>query len=229
MPSSVAHAKFIILKPTSKGPPKDEIGSLEFEFNPKEYTVKKAAKWETKESKGAKKAPMSEFKGAEPQTMSLELFLDATGAEKDINKDVETMFGCCVPEKEAHAKNKPSPPFLRFEWGEFHSPPMHLKSVSVKFTLFKPDGKPLRAIASLELAEMANEVHKQNPTSGALDVRTTHTVIAGDSLASIAYTEYGDPTRWRAIAITNALSDPIRLVEGSRLLLPTPEEAVAVN
>ena len=166
----------------------------------------------------------------EPEHISAaSLSISLNGAEKDINKDVETMFGCCVPEKEAHAKNKPSPPFLRFEWGEFHSPPMHLKSVSVKYTLFKPDGKPLRAIASLELAEIPNEVHKQNPTSGALDVRTTHTVIAGDSLASISYAEYGDPTRWRAIAITNALSDPIRLVEGSRLLLPTPEEATAVN
>ena len=37
------------------------------------------------------------------------------------------------------------------------------------------------------------------------------TVVAGDTLASIAYAEYGDPTMWRPLAAFNGIDDPLRL------------------
>ena len=48
--------------------------------------------------------------------------------------------------------------------------------------------------------------------------------MAGDSLASVAFAEYGDPTAWRALAAFNDIDDPLRVPTGSLLLLPTPEE-----
>ena len=46
----------------------------------------------------------------------------------------------------------------------------------------------------------------------------------GDSLASVAFGEYGDPTAWRALAAFNEIDDPLRVPTGRVLLLPTPEE-----
>jgi nucleoid-associated protein YgaU len=40
------------------------------------------------------------------------------------------------------------------------------------------------------------------------------TVVAGDSLASIAYREYGDPTMWRPLAAFNGIDDPLRAAAG---------------
>ena len=47
--------------------------------------------------------------------------------------------------------------------------------------------------------------------------------VAGDTLAGIAYAEYGNPNLWRAVAELNHIDDPMRLRPGQRLMLPTVE------
>jgi nucleoid-associated protein YgaU len=64
-----------------------------------------------------------------------------------------------------------------------------------------------------------------NPTSGGLTTRRTHTVIQGDTLASIAQSEYGDPAKWRAVAVANGIDDPMRVGVGTVLMVPDPREA----
>jgi nucleoid-associated protein YgaU len=54
------------------------------------------------------------------------------------------------------------------------------------------------------------------------------TIVAGDSLASIAYKEYGDPAMWRPLAAFNGIDDPLRLQLGSSVLLPVVDDLVAV-
>jgi nucleoid-associated protein YgaU len=54
-------------------------------------------------------------------------------------------------------------------------------------------------------------------------------MVEGDSLASVAYAEYGDPAMWRSIAAYNEIDDPIRYGAhgaGTTLILPAPEELV---
>ncbi len=51
-------------------------GEITFQFNPKEYSVKKSSKWERKAAKGSKSAAMPEFMGPEPRSLDLEVFLD---------------------------------------------------------------------------------------------------------------------------------------------------------
>jgi nucleoid-associated protein YgaU len=50
-----------------------------------------------------------------------------------------------------------------------------------------------------------------------------HELVAGDTLAGIAYVEYGNPNLWRAVAELNGIDDPMRLRPGQRLMLPTVE------
>jgi nucleoid-associated protein YgaU len=42
----------------------------------------------------------------------------------------------------------------------------------------------------------------------------------GDTLQSIAFAHYRDPTRWRRIAEANAIDDPMRLRRGASLTIP---------
>jgi len=228
--STIVHAQLLVFEPTSKGPGAQIGDPIEFQFNPKEYTVKKTAKWEAKAAKGAKKAPMPEFKGADPQVLTIECFLDGTDRQDhDITKDVKRLFECCTPHPSTLPKNRPSPPFVVFAWGTTFSVTACVKSVSVKYSLFKPDGTPTRATATIEMQEVPSDPGKQNPTSGGLAVRATHTVVAGDTLQSLAFAEYGNPNLWRAIAITNAIDNPLRMHPGASLLLPTPEEALELS
>src|SRR5260370_28585375 len=78
-------------------------GTLEFKFNPTEYTVRKSAKWNIpalnmKGKAGAK----PEFLGTDPQTISMQiLFDDWESAVADVSKQVERLFNSCTPSKRA--------------------------------------------------------------------------------------------------------------------------------
>ena len=125
-------------------------------------------------------------------------------------------------------KKLPNPPILSFQWGsnkvlaDFRG---YLKSVSAKYTLFRADGVPLRATASISLEEVPQEPSGTNPTSGSLNSRRSQLISDGESLQSVAYREYGDPSLWRGLAVFNQIDDPLRIRAGSRILIPTPSEA----
>lgn len=202
-----------------------ERGTIKFQFNPKEVTIQKTAKWERKTAKGAKKAGPPEFSGSEPCKMTLEMFFDASGTQDgSVVAAVEQLFACTVPTEESAGNKKPSPPLVVLQWGAITSFPAFVTSVSAKYTLFTAHGLPIRALCSVAIEEMPSPPSKQNPTSGSDAVRRSHTVVAGDTLASVAFAEYGDPTAWRDLARFNGIDDPLRCTPGTRLLLPTTEE-----
>src|SRR5262249_15794245 len=102
-------------------------------------------------------------------------------------------------------------------------------SLSVQYTLFRPDGTPTRAQAQLSLIQAERAMDKsskggggkpQNPTTRAQPGLGSHTVHDGDSLASIAFAHYRDPTRCRAIAEANGIDDPLHLKRGTVLSIP---------
>lgn len=212
-------------KSGSGGSPGAERGSIAFQFNPKEVTIQKAAKWERKTAKGAKKAGPPEFSGSEPCKLTVEMFFDATGThDGSVVAAVEKLFSCCVPTEESAGQKKPTPPLVVLHWGKTTSFPAFVTTVSAKYTLFSADGTPIRALCSVALEEMPDEPWRQNPTSGGLSVRRAHKVIEGDTLASVAYSEYGDPQLWRPLASYNGIDDPLRVPPGAVLLLPSPED-----
>lgn len=205
-------------------------GSIAFQFNPKELTIQKSAKWERKPAKGSKTAGPPEFTGAEPCKLSLELFFDATSKDSGaVVAAVEQLFSCCVPTTQTVGKKKAMPSLVIFHWGRTTSFPGFITSVSAKYTLFSADGTPIRAVCTVAMEEMPPGAPKQNPTSGALSVRRSHVLIAGDSLASVAYGEYGEASMWRPLASYNGIDDPMRVRIGTILLLPAPDELLVTR
>jgi hypothetical protein len=205
--------------------PGGRCGRIDFQFNPKELSISKSAKWSRDAQKGAKNSGVPEFRGPEPCKLALEMFLDASDTQDDsVVKTVEQLFSCCVPTVDSHQKKKPNPPWVIFHWGGLTSFTGYIHSVTVKYTLFTPGGLPIRGTATINLEEISKEEKKQNPTSGPLSAHRVHTVLSGDSLASIAWHEYGDPTMWRAIATANHIDDPMRLRAGSSLFVPSVED-----
>jgi nucleoid-associated protein YgaU len=96
-----------------------------------------------------------------------------------------------------------------------------VESVRQRYTLFSPLGVPLRATLSVSLkeyktlSEQLNELNLQSP-----DHTQAHVVQQGETLAQIAAEAYNDPTQWRAIAIENAITDPLKLTPGIMLQIP---------
>ncbi|MGH8899277.1 MAG: LysM peptidoglycan-binding domain-containing protein [Egibacteraceae bacterium] len=234
---SLQKARISFLKPMLSGGSKPKLSAgggiavngrtqLEFDFNPKEYSIQKSADWQRSSATGAQKTSVPEFKGSGPRQLSLEVFLDRSLTRGDVSTDVETLFACLTPLPETLAANKPVPPFVKFCWGTTIEFTAVLKSVNAKYTLFTSEGAPLRAVCTISLEEFPEQAGRQNPTSGGLAPLRMHTVVAGDTLQSVAYTEYGSPTLWRAIAEENQIDDPLRLRPGTQLRVPPPDQAL---
>jgi hypothetical protein len=225
---SLVHAKLMLKEPPSaKGSlePGLSLGEIEFQFNPKELAISKTANWKRDAQKNSMSAGVPQYQGPDPCKMTLEMFLAAKSAsDRSVVDIINRLFACCVPTVDSRQKEKPNPPWVIFQWGAVTGFVGYIASVSVKYTLFTPGGLPIRAIATVNLEEMAKAPKGQNPSSGALAPHRLHTVVAGDTLASIAYREYGDPTMWRVLADRNNVDDPMRLRSGTSLLVPAAED-----
>lgn len=208
-------------------PPGSVRGRIDFQFNPKELSLTKGAKWNRKENSNAPKSGTVHFSGSDPVKLSLEMFFDATDKMGDaVVKSVEKLFACCVPTSESLDQKMGSPPWVIFRWGGLTGFAAFVSSVAVKYTLFTPGGMPVRAVCTVSIEEISGVLGGQNPTSGAIAARDTHVVIIGDTLPSIAFKAYGDPAKWRGLAVANGIDDPMRLPTGATLLIPEAAELV---
>jgi phage tail protein X len=198
---------------------------IKFSFNPKDLSFTKGAAWNRQNQPRAAHCTPPQFGGSQPATLSFEMFLDATTDMGDtVVGTVERLLKSCVPTEESLTSNRPSPPWVVFQWGSFRGFTAVVKNVNGKFTLFTPDGIPVRAVCTVSLEEMSGETQRQNPTSGAKSATNVHVLVEGDTLASIAYKHYGSAKVWRAIAEANEIDDPMRLPVGTALLVPSLAE-----
>lgn len=190
---------------------------IECAFNPQTYTISKANVWTYKPTQG-RDLPKPEFGGGMPMSFRLSLLLDASldGPDKSVKDEANQLM-------QAMHGGGSAPKLITFSWGSVTLPKAVPMSISIQYALFHPNGEPVRAFVELELAQaeqLTPAGKAQNPTTRGIAGLRTHTIRAGDSLASIAYASYGDATRWRAIAEANGIDDPMRLERGSAIAIP---------
>lgn len=211
-------------------------GKIDFQFNPSDYRITKGANYNRTPNKSTE-ASNAEFTGATARTMSLRMLLVAYNAQGDsdpsqadkIKDNVEQLFTCCAPTDGSKSGGSPSAPQVQFQWGQVMGFKAVVTSVSADYQAFLSDGRPSKVEVSLEMDEVPTPTAGQNPTSGALSTYRTRTMVDGDTLASIAFGEYRDPTMWRALAIANNIDDPMTVRPGTTLLVPSRLDAAGLK
>ena len=204
------------------------IKTFDFDFNPAQLSLSRRAQWKATPAQTERVGPLPEFMGAEPREMAVEIFLDSSDepTSNSVMKKVDSLLACCEVTTKSIAAKQPSPPWVVFQRGSFSTARFtaYVSSVSADYTLFSTTGVPIRATCRVQLHEIPMKTKGQNPTSGALTAQRVHRVVAGDSLQSLAWREYGDAAAWRSIAEANGIDDPSRLPTGVELVLPATEE-----
>ncbi len=203
----------------------DKNSRVECLFNPKEYTFAKRNQWKAGKNSGVN-MPKLEFSSGEPATLTLQLFFDSYADGKDVREVYTDAIWemMLVDSSLKDKKNKKGrPPKVRFQWGKAWSFDAVLTSVNQRFTLFLPDGTPVRASLDVTFQQVKDEklFPRQNPTSGGVGGERVWVVHEGDTLSWIAYKEYGDAGRWRVIADANQLNEVRRLRPGMMLAIPS--------
>lgn len=219
--TSIAKAKIINLD--SDGPP------IECMFNPKEYNFTKQNSW-TRDATAGANVPQLSFGGGQPATLQMQLFFDTyidaqNGRAEDVRRKYTDAIWKLMMIDSTLQDPKSTigrPPKVRFQWGQSWSFNAVITNISQKFTLFLQDGTPVRATLDVTFQQIEDEslLPRQNPTSGGTGGERLWTVRDGDTLAWIAYKQYGDTRRWRAIADANRLQDVRQLTPGTILVIP---------
>ncbi len=214
--ASLAHA--VIINLDGGGSP------IKCMFNPKEYSFSKRNQWAPGKTKGHN-MPQLEFGSGQSATLQMQLFFDTYAAGKDVRKEYTDAIWQLMmvdPSKKDPKTHKSRPPMVRFQWGSAWTFDAVITSINQKFTLFMYDGTPVRATLDVSFQQIKDEtlLPKQNPTSGGVGGERVWTVNEGDTLAWIAYKEYGDATQWRRIADANHLTRVRRLEPGTVLEIP---------
>jgi hypothetical protein len=206
-------------------------------FNPESYSISKSVSWSPPPSSGGGSsttdrkvnAPTLTFGGGGSRQLTLELFFDVTQSDKplgtkpDVRQETNRIVELTRMVR-GEQKDAEPPRVCEVSWGEAPTNsdfPFRgvITSLAQKFTLFSPDGRPLRANLNLTFLEFLPPEEDQRKTDPEL---TSHLVRRGDTLSRIANKVYSDPTKWRSIATANRLSDPRQLdaLIGQRLTIP---------
>jgi nucleoid-associated protein YgaU len=219
-----------------------EIGRFILPINPEQFSQAFKVEYDQKQGAGTQ-GNDPKFKFTSPEELKLDFTFDGTGVipvsnqttkssqprsfYQDVVGQVQSLLELVyVMDRETHKPN-----FLRILWGNFPFKNKNgfaciLKDLQINYTLFAPDGKPLRAKISatfinfIEPAQRVREEGKQSP-----DVTHIRKVTAGDTLPLLTNNIYGDPTYYLQVARVNGLVNFRRLATNTDLRFPPIEKA----
>jgi hypothetical protein len=194
---------------------------IEVKINPTELSISRGATYQDMPVPGLS-VPLLQFIRGEAQTLTCELFLDASD-----KRDVSAPNGDSVRKRlddlrayvnllaDLHA-----PPVCQFLWGDVDFTGV-ITSLQERFVLFDETGKILRARVNVSIKSYVPvETQAQTTKPNSPDRYKTRVVKEGDRIDLIAADEYGDPRLWRPIAEFNRLARPLFLRPGTVLSIP---------
>jgi hypothetical protein len=188
------------------------------QFNPASYTSSYAVVYDRKQGAGTS-ATSKPFDHIKPQDHTLELIFDGTGTAsepREVHEDVQQFLRTtCKYDGSVHR-----PPYLRLSWGTLIIQCV-MKSADITYTLFKPNGHPLRAkvkavfTVALDETLRKNMENRQSP-----DMTHRRVVQGGDTLPLMVHRVYRSTANTVDVARFNGLSHLRDLRAGQVLHLP---------
>ncbi|MBT9597790.1 MAG: hypothetical protein IV094_17545 [Vitreoscilla sp.] len=202
-------------KPERTGVPVAEFTAY---VNPNEITLGYEFEWDAAQGAGTTGSRMN-FKKQKPGDLQLAFFIDGTGANGervDVQQRVEQFQRVTGYNGNIHQPNH-----LVVCWGTLQVKRCVLKTASIAYKMFRPDGVPLRAVINASFADASDDLTRvamaqdQSP-----DLTHVRVLKAGDSLPMLCHAVYGDAGLYPLVARANGLADFRHLPPGTRLVFP---------
>lgn len=201
--------------------------SVEFktQINPADFKHSHRIGYNTTPDMGAAKTE-PKFAATEPEEVSFSIVLDDTGAVEDVTgqpSDVKQQIDLLGKVVYEYVGDAGEPPHVRLLWGAliFFG---RLRSMATQYSLFKPNGDPLRAKVDLSFVGASSSSSDQlvNSRSANKAMTRTVTVEEGDTVAGLCAKHYKDdsPQTQAMVADANGLTSLTDLKPGSQLVLP---------
>ncbi|WP_293373989.1 hypothetical protein [Nevskia sp.] len=220
----------LVLTPIGRDQQLRPAQAVTAQFNPTTYSVSKSVDWQSTGEHGRPNAPRLQFLQGGSRVLSLELFFDVTETVplggRFVAADVRDLTGPLVAMTRCDDRHGQAlhPPFVHVAWGGAAPPDSDLpfigaiSSLSQNFTMFAPNGQPLRATVTLSLTESSDPKQAKLLDSGAYKLARIDD--RSKTLAQVAGQHFGRSADWRTIADANGTDNPLKLNVGSWLKLP---------
>lgn len=250
LPEKLAKAKLrVITKPSAIGAAQGT--ELTVQFNPSEYSISRRVSLSQRQTLGKDSVPQKSYAvSSAPSVLTVALYFDGISDLHDLSlgglistagtagagaaaamalKDQFLPGGkdptnACADLMRLVKFNKEThqPPMVNFIWGplDFEG---RLESLQAHYTMFAPDGTPVRARVELRIVGEERslvDAGAQQPFESP-DRTKERTLAQGDQLWMIAGQEYDDPGKWKVIAEANGILNPRRLESAAVLKVPS--------
>ncbi|AWW32982.1 LysM peptidoglycan-binding domain-containing protein [Echinicola strongylocentroti] len=202
----------------------EEVDNGEFTtlLNPEKYKFQYRVEQNEDQAAGTSAAPIR-FNKILPQTLELDFLFDRTGViagyeatENGVIDDV-THFKKVVYDYNGE-KHKPN--YLMITWGSLLFKG-YLKEMDIEYKLFRPDGTPIRALATAKVGEFVEEeLRTAQENNQSPDLTHYRVVKDGDTLPLMTYRIYGDSKYYLEVAKANGLTNFRHLKTGTELRFP---------
>lgn len=193
-------------------------------INPASYTYNAQILYNDRQAQGSP-GPSPEFNRVGDEEVSFDLVFDATGviapppgqsqahgvsdALNEFMRLVSTVNGTIH-----------SPNYLVLSWAQLQFECV-LTSLKIEYTLFRPDGTPLRAKVAVSFKSFQSETALAKETAKASpDMTHIVSVVSGDTLPNLCHRIYGDSGYYMKVAAFNGLLGFRALSPGTQLLFP---------
>lgn len=201
---------------------KKPAGKFESYVNPNEITLSYEIEYDSASGSGTTNSRMN-FKKAKPGDMSLTFFIDGTGANGkliEVQKKIDEFQLVTGYNGKIHRTS-----YLKIMWGTLQVKRCVLKSASIAYKLFKPDGIPLRAVITANFTDNSDDKTSQAIAQNqSPDLTHLRLVKAGDTLPSMCYEIYGDPNYYLEVARANQITNFRNLTPGRKVFFPPLEK-----
>lgn len=190
-------------------------------FNPEKYSTTKQSHFSNDRRPGSTGSEQR-YNRDSHQTFNFEFLVDGTGASgerREVLADIILFRATCGFIGDTHR-----PTFLILQWGTFLARCV-LSSVTIDYTLFRPDGSPLRATIKASFSEYTLPALEQLQNFlSSPDVTHIRTITANDKIDLMSYKIYKDSRYYMELARVNNLNNVRRLKVGDKLVFPPLEK-----
>lgn len=143
--------------PTGHQQEPTRLETISLQYNPSQLNLVKETQWARHPTRLAPHTSVPEFLGSHPRVLTMSLVFDeGSPGGNTVNDRIAKLTQWCEPEPGSLAANESSPPWLKLTWGKVSTVEfwMVLKKLSIQYTRFSGDGRPLRALCELTLEEV---------------------------------------------------------------------------
>jgi hypothetical protein len=199
--------------------------TFEVMMNPSGYTHQRSIEYSDAAATGSAGRTNNFDKMGQETITFTEMIIDGTGAvpptvSSNSTRDVKSQVDALTKIVYNYSGNNHEPPWVRLLWGSliFFG---RLSSMTLNYTLFKPNGEPLRAKVNLEFrGAMSPQEEALRANRSSPDLSHRIHVVDGDTLPLLCYRVYRDSSYYPEVARFNGLTNFRSLKPGTVLLFP---------